>query len=190
VFDTAGRTARKALTAVFLIALAFSSAETMRIVYVAHHFMSSRLPFPTKAEYYHMPGIIYELPPRTRILLLQIENEDYHRTFRYPLAGNLPGNDVIMVDDIGIHLEEAIGDPEAMHSALRREGVEYIFARTLSMMPKDTWFDGYPDRYAKIVDTIEPPYPWHRSGFVRQRADGRYEGIPVVTKMYRVIQTP
>jgi len=187
VFDEVPGKGKIALVVLLAVAGLFSSLESLRIVHDSRHFVTGKLPGrATKPIYYNMPDLIYELPPGTRILLLQVGGESYHRTFRYPLVGDLPGNDVIMVGDVGIDLEVAVGDTAATHAVLRSEGVEYVFRRTLTMLPRRTWFDDFPARYEKVHDTAENPYPWHRVGIVRQRADGRFEGFPTVTTIYRV----
>jgi hypothetical protein len=191
LFDEVVGKARAVLVGVFVIAATFSCVETLRIIYGGTHFQTSCLPRgTTKDDFYCIPGAIYELPPGTRILLYEPNDEAYHRTFRYPLVGDLPGNDVIMVGDVGVELEEAMGDTALLHAALLREGVEYVFSRTLLSQPRRCRFDLAPNRYEKLIDDIRRPYPWYRYSVVREREDGAVVGLPVVTKLYRVLEGP
>ena len=188
LFDEVGGRSRAVLVGVFVLAAAFSCAETLRIIYGSNDFVTSRLPRGvTKEQFYRMPGLINELPTGTRILLLQATDDAYHRTFRYPLIGDPPGNDVIMVGDVGVELAEAMNDTASLHEALRREGVDYIFSRTLLSQPRRSRFDLAPNRYEKLVNDIDRPYPWHRYGLVMEHDDGAVVGLPVVTKIYRVL---
>jgi len=188
LFDEVGGKSRAVLVGVFVLAAAFSCAETLRIIYGSNDFVTSRLPRGvTKEQFYRMPGLINELPAGTRILLLQATDDAYHRTFRYPLIGDPPGNDVIMVGDVGVELAEAMNDTASLHEALRREGVDYIFSRTLLSQPRRSRFDAAPNRYEKLVNDIDRPYPWHRYGLVMEHDDGAVVGLPVVTKIYRVL---
>ena len=191
LFDEVGGKARAVLVGLFVLAAAFSCMETLRIIYGENDFVTSRLPRGvTKERFYRMPDLIYELPAGTRILLLQATDDAYHRTFRYPLIGDPPGNDVIMVGDVGVELAEAMDDTASLHDVLRREGVDYIFSRTLLSQPRRSRFDAAPNRYEKLVDDIGRPYPWHRSGVVMEHEDGAVVGLPVVTKVYRVVGQP
>lgn len=191
LFDEVAAKARAVLVGVFVLAAAFSCVETMRIIHGDTHFQASCLPRGiTKEEFYSMPGTVYELPPGTRILLYEPTEEAYHRTFRYPLVGDLPGNDVIMVGDVGVELEEAMNDTALLHDALLREGVEYIFSRTLLSQPRRCRFDLAPNRYEKLIDDIKRPYPWYRYSVVQEHDDGAVVGLPVVTKLYRVLSGP
>lgn len=188
LFDVMKGRARNILMSMLLVAATFSFLETERIIFDTTSLVSSRLPgWMTKQAYYSMPDLIYELPSGTRVLLLQVPGEAYHRTFRYPLVGDLPGNDVIMLDDVGVDLADAMVDTALMHVALRRERVEYIFERTLQSQPGPTVFDSFPNRYEKVVGTIGRPYGWHRSGIAGVTKDGRRVRFPVVTNIYRVL---
>jgi hypothetical protein len=188
VFDRVGGGARRVLVGVFVVAAAFSTLETARVIHGSDDFVASRFPRGmTRGEYYHMPDLVYELPAGTRILLLQTPGKAYHRTFRYPLIGGLPGNDVIMADDVGVDLADAIEDTALMHEALRRERVEYVFKRTLKSLPRPSVFDDFPNRYEKVLETIETPYRWHRSGIEIVLGGGRGAGTPAITTVYRVL---
>ncbi len=188
LFDEVGAKARAVLMGVFVLGAAFSCTETLRVIYGSGDFVTSRLPRGvTKEQFYRMPDLIYELPAGTRILLLHATEDAYHRTFRYPLIGDPPGNDVIMVGDVGVELAGAMDDTASLHEALRREGVDYIFSRTLLSQPRRSKFDVAPNRYEKVVDDIGRPYPWHRFGMVMEHEDGAVIGLPVVTKVYRVL---
>jgi hypothetical protein len=191
LFDEVGGKVRAVLVGVFAVAAAFSCTETLRIIHGSDDFVTSRLPCGvTRAGFYRMPDLIYELPAGTRILLLQATDETYHRTFRYPLIGDPPGNDVIMVGDVGVELAEAMDDTASLHEVLHREGVQYIFSRTLLSQPRRSRYDAAPNRYEKLVDDIDRPYPWHRYSVVMEHEDGAVVGLPVVTRIYRVLGGP
>jgi hypothetical protein len=188
LFDRLRGLARSVLIGVFAVAALVTSAETARIVFDGNDFMSSRLTRGTTSRsYYHMPDLIYELPAGTRILINEPTDDTYHRTFRYPLVGDLPGNDVVMAGDVGVELDLASADTGAIHRKIRTEGIEYVFSRTLISQPRRTWFDTFPDRYAAVIDTIERPYRWHRSGMVAVHESGAIMGYPAVTRIYRVL---
>lgn len=188
LFDRVRGRRRAALVGMLVAAALLSSLETLRIIHASDDFMSSRLPRGTaNREYYHMPDLIYELPAGTRILLHEPTDDTYHRTFRYPLVGGLPGNDVVMAGDVGLGLARASDDTASLHGDIRREGIEYIFSRTLLSQPRRSWFDAFPDRYEAVIDTIAPPYLWHRTGIVMVHESGALMGYPAVTKVYRVL---
>lgn len=188
LFDAVRGRVRTALIAIFVVAAAFSSLETVRIIHASGDFVSKRLPWgTTNQDYYHMPDLIYGLPAGTRILLYEPTDDTYHRTFRYPLIGNLPGNDVVMVDDVGVDIIPADEDTALHHQDIRREGIEYIFSRTLLSQPRHLWYDAFPNRYQPVLDVIERPYVWHRLGIVTVLESGALMGYPAVTKIYRVL---
>lgn len=176
VLDAVTRRARQALTVILALALAFSALEALRILYQEDDITSSMLPrHVTKAQFYHMPQQIGTLPPGTKILLVQASDHEYYATFRYPLVGNLPGNEVVMEGDVGVGFSVLRDGPRGAHDALVRENVQYIFIRTFAIDPYHTTYDQHPELYAKVFDRVEEPYPWHR------------KGAPLVTKIYQVV---
>jgi hypothetical protein len=188
LFDEVRGRWRSALVTMFAVAAVFSSLETFRIIHAGDSFIWSRLSWgTTKREYYHVPDLIYELPAGTRVLLHAPTDDHYHRTFRYPLIGDLPGNDIVMAGDVGVRLAQAGDDTASFHEDIRRERIEYIFSRTLLSQPRRLWFDDFPDRYRPVIDAVERPYVWHRTGIVMVHETGALMGYPAVTKMYRVI---
>jgi hypothetical protein len=188
LFDQVRGLSRFALVGILVVAAVATSAETARVIFAGDDFMSSRLPWGTTGrDYYHMPGLIYELPAGTRILINEPTDNTYHRTFRYPLVGDLPGNDVVMAGDVGVELDLAGADSAVIHRRILEEGIDYVFSRTLISQPRRTWFDSFPDRYAAVVDTMERPYMWHRSGMVAVHESGAIMGYPAVTRIYRVL---
>jgi 4-amino-4-deoxy-L-arabinose transferase-like glycosyltransferase len=187
LFDRTSRWARAGLVAVLSVAVVFSLAESLRIVYGSDDLVSSQKGFVGKAEYYNMPALIYELPPGTRILLLNVPGYDVFRTFKYPLVGDLPGNEVVMMGDLGFETDLMTEGPVAGHAGLVREGVEYVFLRTLALPPGPTVFDSYPGLYRKVLDTVEEPYPWHKKGFLPTPGDGLDLRAPAVTRIYEVL---
>jgi hypothetical protein len=139
----------------------------------------SKLPWVSRMTFYHMPPLIYELPPGTRIFLAEPTEDDYHVTFRYPLVGTLPGNDVVMEKDIGVRFSMQESGPIGCHADLVEDGVQYVFMRTFGRRPYRTTLDEHPALYRAVYEREEPMYPWYRLG------------DPVVTKMYEVLkQTP
>ena len=188
LFDEVRGRWRAVMVGMFAAAALFSSLETVRLIYASDDFLWSRAPRGiTKREYYHMPDLIYGLPAGTRILLYKPTDGYYYRLFRYPLVGDLPGNDVIMAGDVGVRLEEAGGDTAALHDGIRRERIQYIFSRTLTSPPMRLIFDDCPNRYRQLVATIEPQYRWHRRGIRVNRETGVVRDYPVVTRIYRVL---
>ncbi|MFH1501688.1 MAG: phospholipid carrier-dependent glycosyltransferase [Candidatus Eisenbacteria bacterium] len=188
LFDRVDRGMRFALVGLLVLAVLFSTGEALRVIYAGDDLVSSHMGFVDKAEHYHMPGFIYELPAGTRILLIDIPGIDVFRTFRYPVAGDLPGNEVLMAGDIGFETDLVRRGPVLGHASLVREGVGYIFLRTLALPPGPTVFDMRPDLYEKVVDTVEEPYPWYRKGYLPTPGEGFDERAPAVTKVYRVLR--
>ncbi|MCK4408699.1 MAG: hypothetical protein KAW67_01350, partial [Candidatus Eisenbacteria sp.] len=190
LFDRVVRHVRPALVGVLVLATFFSMSEVLRIVYRADDLRSSIKPFVTSAEHYQMPELVYELPPRTRILLIdpRLPGVDHFRTFKYPLAGHLPGNEVVMMGDVGTETDLVRDGLVLGHPSLIRDGIDYIFVRTLALPPGSTVFDNYPSLYTKVIDTVEEPYPWYREGFLPTPGEEFDLRAPVVTKMYKVLR--
>lgn len=188
LFDLMTSVVRRALVAVLAVSLAFSAVEALRVVYVADDLESSRKDFVTKAEHYHMPPLVYELPAKTKILLLDIPGVSVFRTFRYPVVGSLPGNEVVMMGDVGVETDLLRDGPVLGHSSLIRDGVDYVFLRTLALPAGPTLFDKYPSLYEKVLDAVEEPYDWYRKGYLPTPGDGFDVRAPAVTKMYRVLR--
>ena len=176
VLDAVTRRARQVLTVILALALAFSALEALRVLYREDDISFSMLPrHSTKAQFYHIPALIRALPPGTKIMLVQATDHEYYATFRYPLVGNLPGNEIVMERDVGVGFSVLRDGPQGAHGAFVRENVQYIFIRTFAIDPYQTTYDQYPELYAKVFDRVEEPYPWHR------------KGAPLVTKIYRVV---
>jgi hypothetical protein len=188
LLDRAVREVKLLLIVVQALAGALSVGEALRVIYRGDDLVSSRMDFVGAAECYHMPRLIYELPPGTRIMVLDMPGVDVQRTFRYPVAGRLPGNDVVMHGDIGVESDLITQGPVAGHANLVRDEIDYLFLRTLALPPGATVFDKYPDMYEKVLDLVEPPYAWYRKGYLSTPGGGFDERAPAVTKMYRVVR--
>jgi len=189
LFDETRGRARAALVGVFVVAALFSSLETARVIHTPGNRVSSRLPWgTTKQEHYHMPRLIYELPPGTKIMLLSVPDVSVFRTFRYPVIGDLPGNEVVMMGDFGVDTDLLRDGPVLGHASLIREHVGYLFLRTLALPPGSTIFDRYPSLYEKVLDTVEEPYDWYRKGYLPTPGDGFDVRAPAVTKVYKVLR--
>jgi hypothetical protein len=177
VFENVRRHARTVLLVLVAAALLFSVAETQRIVYKGGNVTWSNLRGIDRDEFYKMPGIIYELPPLTRILLLEmVEDEYYFRTFRYPLAGGMPGNDVVMEADPALELNLSQMSPVEAHQMLLRNEIDYVFFRVFLDKPFRTSFDDHPQLFEPEYKETQRVYNWYR------RVAGDYS----VTRMYRV----
>jgi hypothetical protein len=188
VFDSITRPARRALVAVVSLAVVFSAAETLRVVYAEDDITWSHGGGASRADSYHMPDIIYNLEPGTKILLLQPTMHNYYQTFRYPLVGSLPGNDVLMEEDVGVTFDVKNDGAVRSHVDFRAQNIEYVFIRTVGIKPFTTWFDNYPFLYEKIVDTTEKSFPWYRvSTAVTPEGEVLGQGH-VITKVYRVLE--
>lgn len=189
LFDRVARGLRFALIGLLVLAVLFSTGEALRVIYGADDLVSSHKGFVGKIEHYNMPELIYELPAGTRILLLDVPGVQVFRTFRYPVAGDLPGNEVFMTGDLGFDTDLVRGGPVLGHSGLVRAEIDYLFLRTLALPPGLTVFDKYPDLYEKVLDTVEMPYPWYRKGYLPTPGGEFVKRAPVVTKIYRVLPT-
>ena len=190
LFDEVGGRWRGVMLGLFAAAALFSSMETVRLIHADDDFLWSRVrPGTTKRECYHMPDLIYGLPPGTRILLHRPTDSYYYRFFRYPLVGGIPGNEVVMAGDIGVDIVDAFGDTAALHEGIRRERVQYVFSRTLTSPPMRLCFDDCPNRYRQVFAKVEPQYPWHRRGIPVREGARTVRDFPVVTRIYRVLGT-
>ena len=187
LFDRVGQEVRLYLVALLAVAVVLSAGETLRVVYGDDDLVSSHAGPVTKAEHYHMPSLIYELPQGTRIMVLDMPGVDVQRTFRYPVAGGLPGNEVVMRGDVGIETDLIAQGPVLGHTSLLRDRIDYVFLRTLALPPGPTIFDKYPGLYERVLDVAEEPYPWYRKGFLSTPGGGFDERAPAVTKVYRVL---
>jgi len=178
------RVARVALVVVAVVAIAGSAAETMRVVFRGDDITWSHMGGADRAEFYAMPEFVYELPPGTKVLLLAPTEEDYHQTFRYPLVGELPGNDVVMEGDVGVLLDRR--SPESVRRSMAGAGIEYVFLRTIGLKQFTTLFDSYPESFPKVYDDRRPSYPWYRESFAFTPS-GEYLGPGmVITKIHAV----
>jgi hypothetical protein len=188
LFDEVRGKWRAVMVGLFTAAALFSSMETARLIHADDDFLWSRARWgTTKREFYHMPDLIYGLPPGTRILLYRPTDSNYYRLFRYPLVGDLPGNDVVMAGDVGVSLADAFGDTAALNEGIGRERIQYVFSRTLTSPPMRLCFDDWPHRYRQVVATIEPQYRWHRRGIPVEEGIRTVTDLPVVTRIYRVL---
>jgi uncharacterized SAM-binding protein YcdF (DUF218 family) len=188
LFDLARGRWRTAAVALFAAAAVFSSMETVRLIHADDDFLWSRArPRIAKREYYHVPDLIYGLPPGTRVLLHRPTDSNYYRLFRYPLVGDLPGNEVIMAGDVGVGIADAFGDTAALHEGIRRARIQYVFSRTLTSPPMRLPFDDCPNRYRQVFAKVEPQYRWHRRGIPVQEGGRTVTDLPVVTRIYRVL---
>jgi hypothetical protein len=184
LLDGVTRRARTVLIGAAVVAIAFSAAETLRIVFRDDDITWSYQGGVSHAAFYHMPDLIYALPPGTKILLLSPTRNDFYQTFRYPLVGRLPGNDVVMEDDVGV----SIGRLSAtqVHRDLKREGIDYVFLRTIGLKPFTTHFDDNPASYRKVYDETAWSYPWYRESFAFT-PEGEYLGRGLaITKIYAI----
>ena len=178
VLEAVKRRARVVLLFLVVVALAFSTAETMRIVHRDGDLTWSNLGGVERGEFYHMPDVIEEFPAGTKIMLLRVIEEDfYFATFRYPLVGHLPGNDVVMDTDIEFQVKLADMEPASAHRLFVEAGVEYVFMRAFLDEPFTTWFDENPDLYEPVYQNLEEAYPWYHVP----------EGSRVMTRIYRVV---
>ena len=178
VLETVKRRARIVLLFLVVVALAFSAAETMRIVYRDGDLTWSDLGGVERKEFYRVPDVIEELPAGTKIMLLRVFDEEFcFGTFRYPLVGRLPGNDVVMETDIEFQVSLADMGPAAAHRLLVEAGVDYVFMRVFLHEPFTTWFDEYPDLYEPVYRNLEEAYDWYHVP----------EGSRVMTRIYRVV---
>jgi len=178
LLETVKRRARVALLSLVVVALAFSAAETMRIVYRDGDLTWSNLGGVERKEFYRVPDVIEELPVGTKIMLLRVFDEDfYFGTFRYPLVGRLPGNDIVMEADIDFRVSLADMEPAAAHGLLVEAGVDYVFMRVFLTEPFATWFDEHPDLYEPVYQSLDETYDWYHMP----------EGSRVMTRIYRVV---
>jgi hypothetical protein len=178
VLETVKRRARIVLLFLVVVALAFSAAETMRIVYRDGDLTWSDLGGVERKEFYRVPDVIEKLPAGTKIMLLRVFDEEfYFGTFRYPLVGRLPGNDVVMETDIEFQVSLADMEPAAAHHLLVEAGVDYVFIRVFLHEPFTTWFDEHPDLYEPVYKNLEEAYDWYHVP----------EGSRVMTRIYRVV---
>ncbi len=187
VFDSVRGRARAVLCVVLAVAVLFSAAETLRVAFLDDDVTWSHHRGASREEFYHVPDVIYELPVGTRILLLQPTVHNYYQTFRYPLIGSLPGNEVLMEEDVGIGFDIKNEGALGAYRDLIDADIEYVFMRTIGVKPYETWFDDFPDLYEKVVDKTERSYPWYRVSIAVTPEGEVLGGGTVVTKMYRVI---
>jgi hypothetical protein len=187
LWDAMAGKVRVALSVILIVAIAFSGAETLRIVFRADDITWSNGHGIARDEFYRVPGLVYRLPVGTKILLLKPTDHDYYQTYRYPLAGRLPGNEVVMEDDYGVTFDLKRDGAFAAHGALVAYGIDYIFMRFFGGRPHTTWFDNYPWLYEKVVDTTEKSYSWYRTSLAVTPEGDLLGAGHVATKMYRVL---
>ncbi|MBD3347767.1 MAG: phospholipid carrier-dependent glycosyltransferase [Candidatus Eisenbacteria bacterium] len=188
LLDEVASRARATVGVLLGLALLFSTAESLRVIYAENDLLSSHLGYVGKQEHYHMPDWVYEVAPGTRILILDIPGVDIFNTYRYPVAGNLPGNEVFMMGDWGFEPDLVQVGPVLGHQQLLRADIEYIFVRTLAVAPGPTIFDRHPDLYELELDLIERPYKWYKKGYISLPGEDRDVRAPALTKVYRVLR--
>ncbi len=186
VFEGVSRKARSILAVVLAAAVLFSALETLRIVFRDEHHIWSHHHGKSRAAHYRMPPIIYRLPVGTRILLLAPTAHNFYQTYRYPLVGSLPGNDIVMEEDVGVDFDIKKEGALDVYRDLIDTEIEYVFMRTVGLKPFTTWFDNFPELYEPIVDEVERSYPWYRVSIAVTPEGEVLGGGTVVTKMYRV----
>lgn len=186
LFEAVAERARRVLAAALVFALLFSSALAVRGLYTSDDVTWSYTGPTSSEEFYAMPRLIYELPPRTKILLLKPTNHTFYKTYRYPLVGSPPGNDVVMEEDYGVDFDiKGTGALDA-YASLRRNGIEYVFMRTIGLPDHTTWFDNYPDLYELVFDEDTDCNPWYRVVF-KTDEDGNIIGLlNRTTRIYRL----
>lgn len=186
LFQNVTRGARRLLSAVLAVGLAFSAAETLRITFRDHDVTWSHLGGVSREAFYQMPKEVYALPMGTKILLVKRTGHDFYQTYRYPLVGNPPGNDVVMEADVGIGVDVSRQGAEGVYPGLREAGVDYVFMRFFGKRGNETPFDDYPELYPKLLDDVQMNYPWYRESKA-VTPEGVYLGPGfVTTKLYRV----
>ncbi len=178
LLEAVKKRARVALLSLVVVALAFSTAETMRIVYRDGDLTWSNLGGVERKEFYRVPDVIEEFPAGTKIMVLRVfDDEFYFGTFRYPLVGRLPGNDIVMEADIDFRVSLADMGPAPAHHLLVEAGVDYVFMRVFLNEPFTTWFDERPDLYEPVYKSLDEAYDWYHMP----------EGSRVMTRIYRVV---
>ncbi|MFH1690603.1 MAG: hypothetical protein ABIE42_10280 [Candidatus Eisenbacteria bacterium] len=186
VLDAVAQRTRAVIIAVVSLAVLFSGLETLRVVFRENHHIWSHQRGASRLAYYRIPEIVYGLPVGTRILLVRPTDHDFYQTYRYPLIASLPGNEVLMGDDVGVGLDISRMSGLSAHGALRDAGINYLFMRTVGLKPFTSPLDELPDLFERVVDTVDRSYPWYRVGMAITE-DGTVLGKgTVVTKMYRV----
>ena len=190
VFDVGTRRVRVAFVVLLACALVFSATETLRVTFAGDDITWSYRGGVDRREFYRMPGLVHSFPTGTKILLLRPSRDAFYETYRYPLAGDLPGNEVVMEDDVGIGTNLSELGARAGHGDLVDREIEYVFMRTLRVERYTTWFDDHPDLYEKVLDTTEPGYQWYRRIYTASQTGETLELANVVTKMYRVLPGP
>jgi hypothetical protein len=178
LLETVKKRARVALLFLVAVALVFSTAETMRIVYRDGDLTWSNLGGVERREFYRVPDVVEEFPVGTKIMLLRVFDEEfYFGTFRYPLVGRLPGNDVVMEADIEFRASLSDMEPMDAHRLLVEARVDYVFMRVFLHEPFTTWFDDHPDLYEPVYKNLDGAYRWYHVP----------DGSRVMTRIYRVI---
>lgn len=56
-------------------------------------------------------------------------DHNLYQTHRYPLLASLPGNEVVVEDDVGVRLDIKGMNALSAHEALRDAGIDYLFMR-------------------------------------------------------------
>lgn len=178
--------ARRVMTAVLIAGLAFSCAETFRIAFRGDDITWSHRGGVSREEFYQIPRAVHRFPTGTKILLVKPTGHDFYATYRYPLIGVPPGNDVVMEADVGLGIDVSSEGVLEIYPELRAAGVEYVFMRFFGKSENPTPFDAYPSLYPKLIDTVQMSYPWYRESFA-YTPEGEYLGPGfVTTKLYQV----
>ena len=186
LFQSVTPGARRILAAVLSVGLLFSCAETLRITFREDDITWSYKGGVSREEFYQIPIAIYRLPRGTKILLVKKTGHDFYRTYRYPLVGRVPGNDVVMEGDVGVEVDVGRDGALAIYPKLRAVGIDYVFMRFFGKRANTTPFDAYPSLYPKLIDTVQMSYPWYKESFAVS-PDGVHLGPGfVTTKLYRV----
>ena len=165
---------RRSLEVVLVVAVAFSSLETLRVFFAEDNLTSGFLGTVGREEMYQMPRWVDELPAGTTIALTRVTDHQYYQTFRYPLVGERFANRVIMEGDAGTTYSVMRDGIQGAHGGMVADGVDYLFIRAFGMEPCRTTFEQFPDLYEPAMDDVAAEYPWYR------------KGSPVLTKAFRV----
>jgi hypothetical protein len=190
VFEAGARKTRLALVLLLVGALGFSAAETLRVAFDEDDITWSHAGGVDRHAFYRMPDLIYTFPPKTKILLLRPSSDAFYETYRYPLAGYLPGNEVVMEEDVGIGTQLAQLGARAGHADLLDRKIEYVFMRTLGVERYTTGFDEHPDLYENVLDSYEPGYAWYRETYAVSETGEILGRAITMTKVYQVLNHP
>jgi hypothetical protein len=115
----------------------------------------SRLPSGTASQgcyCYCVADLTYAVSAGVRTLLRKLIHHHCHRTLRYLLIGDLPGNDVVTP---GRRLAASRGgDTASLHDGMSREHIECSLGGILLPRPRHLWFDAVFGRCHAVVGMI------------------------------------